>query len=137
MNGRRVVITGLGIVSPVGSTIDSAWANIVEGKSGIDTIKRFDASAFSTRIGGEVSGFETGDYLTPKEARQNDAFVHYGIAAARQAIEDSGQQFEKPERAGVAIGAGIGGIETIEKNHGAYLKAHSPRKISPFFIPGS
>lgn len=137
MKGRRVVITGLGVVSPVGSTVDSAWASIVEGRSGIATIERFDPAGFSTTIAGEVSGFETSDYLTPKEARQTDAFVHYGVAAAQQAIEDSGHTFPEPERAGVAFGAGIGGIETIEKNHARYLQANSPRKISPFFIPGS
>ena len=137
MKGRRVVITGLGVVSPVGSTVDSAWAGIVEGRSGIATIERFDPAGFSTTIAGEVSGFETSDYLTSKEARQTDAFVHYGVAAAQQAIEDSGQAFAEPERAGVAFGAGIGGIETIEKNHAKYLQANSPRKISPFFIPGS
>ncbi len=137
MNGRRVVVTGLGIVSPLGSSVDSAWANIVEGKSGIATIERFDASAFSTNIAGEVSGFDVSRYMTSKEARQTDAFVHYGVAAAQQAIEDSGQSFDRPERAGVAIGAGIGGIETIEQNHAKYLQSGSPRKISPFFIPGS
>ncbi|MBT8131186.1 MAG: beta-ketoacyl-ACP synthase II [Gammaproteobacteria bacterium] len=137
MTGRRVVITGLGIVSPVGSTVPSAWKNIVEGKSGIRPIERFDASGFATTFAGEVSGFETGDYLNPKVARQTDAFVHYGVAAAQQAIEESGLEKLDPKRVGVAIGAGIGGIETIEKNYRAYLKSGSPRKISPFFIPGS
>lgn len=140
MTRRRVVVTGLGIVSPVGSTIDSAWANIVAGRGGIGPITRFDASRFTTRFGGGVAGFEVDDYLPPKDARKMDAFMHYGVAASHQAISDSGIEV-KPEnahRVGVAVGAGIGGIETIERNFRAYLDAEeSPRKISPFFIPGS
>ncbi|MDH3647583.1 MAG: beta-ketoacyl-ACP synthase II [Gammaproteobacteria bacterium] len=137
MTGRRVVITGLGIVSPVGSTIPSAWESIVKGRSGIRPITRFDASKFTTTFGGEVSGFEIGDYLSPKLARQTDAFIHYGVAAAQQAIAESALDQLDPERVGVAMGAGIGGIETIEKNYQAYLNKGSPRKISPFFIPGT
>jgi len=137
VTGRRVVITGLGIVSPVGSTIPSAWESIVKGRSGIRPITRFDASKFTTTFGGEVSGFEIGDYLSPKLARQTDAFIHYGVAAAQQAIAESALDQLDPERVGVAMGAGIGGIETIEKNYQAYLNKGSPRKISPFFIPGT
>lgn len=140
MIGRRVVITGLGIVSPVGSDINSAWKNITEGRSGIGPIARFDASRFSTTFSGEVSGFDVNDYdyLNSKIVRQTDAFIHYGVAAAQQAIIDAGlEQPQDPTRVGVAIGAGIGGIETIENNYHAYLTKDSPRKISPFFIPGS
>jgi 3-oxoacyl-[acyl-carrier-protein] synthase II len=137
---RRVVVTGLGIVSPVGSTIDSAWHNILAGRSGIAPITRFDVSRFTTRFGGGVAGFELGEYVSPKDARKMDAFMHYGIAASRQAIEDSGIQVTpaNAHRVGVAVGAGIGGIETIERSFRIYLEAEeSPRKISPFFIPSS
>ncbi|MEJ2515839.1 MAG: beta-ketoacyl-ACP synthase II [Gammaproteobacteria bacterium] len=140
MPRRRVVITGLGIVSPVGSNVEAAWRNIVEGRSGIGPISRFDASRFSTRIGGAVAGFDVDDYLSSKEARKMDPFMHYGFAASRQAIEDSGITVTdaNAHRIGVCVGAGIGGIETIERNYRSYLEAgESPRKISPFFIPGS
>ena len=140
MTRRRVVVTGLGIVSPVGSTIDSAWRNILAGQSGIGPITRFDAGRFTTRFGGGVSGFDVDDYLPQKDARKMDAFMHYGVAASRQAIQDSGVEVTpaNAHRIGVAVGAGIGGIETIERNFRAYLDAEeSPRKISPFFIPGS
>ncbi len=140
MTRRRVVITGLGIVSPVGSTVDEAWANILAGRSGIGPITRFDASRFPTRFGGAVAGFDVDAYLAPKDARKMDTFMHYGIAASRQAIEDSGIEVSEANahRIGVAVGAGIGGIETIERNFRSYLEAgESPRKISPFFIPGS
>jgi 3-oxoacyl-[acyl-carrier-protein] synthase II len=137
---RRVVVTGLGIVSPVGSTVDSAWQNILAGRSGIAPITRFDVSRFSTRFGGGVSDFNADDYLPAKDARKMDAFMHYGFAASRQAIEDSGLEVTpaNAERIGVAVGAGIGGVETIERNFRAYLEGgEAPRKISPFFIPGS
>jgi 3-oxoacyl-[acyl-carrier-protein] synthase II len=137
---RRVVVTGLGIVSPVGSTIDTAWGNIVAGRGGIGPITRFDVSRFTTRFGGGVAGFEVDDYLAPKDARKMDTFMHYGVAACRQAIDDSGIEVTpaNAHRVGVAVGAGIGGIETIERNFRAYMDAEeSPRKISPFFIPGS
>jgi 3-oxoacyl-[acyl-carrier-protein] synthase II len=137
---RRVVVTGLGIVSPVGSNVDSAWRNILAGRSGIAPITRFDASRFTTRFGGSVAGFELDAYLAPKDARKMDAFMHYGIAASRQAIEDSGIEVTSANahRIGVAVGAGIGGIETIERSFRVYLEAgESPRKVSPFFIPGS
>lgn len=140
MTRRRVVVTGLGIVSPVGSTVETAWANIVAGRSGIAPITRFDVSRFSTRFGGAVVDFDVDQYLSSKDARRMDAFMHYGFAASRQAIEDAGIEVTpgNAHRVGVAVGAGIGGIETIERSFRAYLDAEeSPRKISPFFIPGS
>ncbi len=138
MSRRRVVVTGLGIVSPVGNTVAEAWENIVAGKSGIGTITRFDASAFKSQIAGEVKGFDVGAYLSPKEARRMDTFIHYGMAAGIQAIRDSGLG-ENPadaERIGVNIGSGIGGLQMIEGTHDDYLGG-GPRKISPFFIPGT
>lgn len=138
MKLRRVVVTGLGIVSPVGSTIDSAWANVRDGVSGISRIEAFDASSFPTQIAGEVSGFEVDNYLSRKDQRKNDPFIHYGVAAAFDALDDSGLEVTdaNSERIGVAMGAGIGGIRYIEDNHDKYL-AGGARKISPFFIPGS
>jgi len=140
LSKRRVVVTGLGIVSPVGSTVASAWENILAGRGGIGPITRFDASRFSTRFGGAVAGFDVEAYLSSKDARKMDAFMHYGIAASQQAIEDCGIEINSANahRIGVAVGAGIGGIETIERNFRGYIEAdESPRKISPFFIPGS
>jgi 3-oxoacyl-[acyl-carrier-protein] synthase II len=136
---RRVVVTGLGIVSPVGSTVDSAWAAVLRGESGIGPITRFDVSTFATRFGGAVRGFDVGAYIAPKEARRMDEFMQYGVAAGMQAVTDSGADFSKldAERCGVISGAGIGGLWTIEAEHGAYLEANNPRKISPFFIPSS
>lgn len=139
MSKRRVVITGLGIISPVGSTVPRAWESIVSGKSGITKISRFDASAFSSQIAGEVSDFNVADYLSVKEARRMDTFIHYGIAAGIQAIKDAGIEdvanFEA-ERIGVNIGSGIGGLPMIEDTDAAYHKG-GPRKISPFFIPST
>ena len=140
MSKRRVVITGLGIVSPVGSTIDSAWAAVVAGQSGIGPITRFDVSAFPTRFGGSVQGFTAEDYMAPKELRKIDPFMHYGYAAGTQAFKDCGIEVTptNAERIGVAMGAGIGGLDTIEDNYGKYLGANnSPKRISPFFVPGS
>jgi 3-oxoacyl-[acyl-carrier-protein] synthase II len=136
---RRVVVTGLGLVSPVGSTVDVAWGAILRGESGIGLITRFDASQFPTRFGGEVRGFDVSQYIQPKEARRMDQFLQYGVAAGIQAISDSGLDFERvdKERVGAIAGAGIGGLETIQNEHDAYLSAKSPRKISPFFIPSS
>jgi 3-oxoacyl-[acyl-carrier-protein] synthase II len=137
---RRVVVTGLGIVSPVGSTVVSAWDAILSGQSGIGPLTRFDVSAFPVRFGGEVRGFELDKYITSKEARRMDPFMHYGVAAGIQAVEDSGLDFSKtvPERCGAVCGAGIGGLWTIETEYGEYLKAKgNPRKISPFFVPAS
>ena len=139
MSKRRVVVTGLGIVSPVGSTIASAWDAILNGVSGIGPIQRFDVSAFPVRFGGEVRGFELDQYITPKEARRMDPFMHYGVAAGMQAVADSGIDFSKedPTRCGAVCGAGIGGLSTIESEYGNYLETKSPRKISPFFVPAS
>jgi 3-oxoacyl-[acyl-carrier-protein] synthase II len=128
----------MGIVSCVGSEIEEAWRNILEGKSGIVPIEAFDASGFSTRIGGAVKGFDISKVLTPKDARKMDPFMHYGIAACNQALADSGVEVteENGHRIGVAMGAGIGGLLTIETNHQKMIDG-GPRKISPFFIPGS
>ncbi len=139
MSKRRVVVTGLGLVSPVGSTVDSAWAAVLAGESGIAPITRFDTANFATRFGGAVRGFDVGAYIAPKEARRMDEFMQYGVAAGMQAVTDSGADFTRldVERCGVISGAGIGGLATIEAEHAAYLDAQSPRKISPFFIPSS
>ena len=138
MTRRRVVITGLGIISPVGIEVKEAWSNIVAGKSGIARITRFDVSAFPTQIAGEVRGFEVSKWLAPKEARRFDTFIHYGLAAAIDAIRDSGldPDRENREQIGVCIGSGIGGLPLIEETHNAWL-AGGVRKISPFFIPGT
>lgn len=139
MSKRRVVITGLGTVSPVGNSVETAWQNVVEGRSGIGPIQRFDVSAFSTRFGGEVTDFDASQYMDAKNVRKTDDFIHYGVAASKQAWTDSGLSIESsdPNRIGVAVGAGIGGITTIENNYEKYLTTGSPRRISPFFIPGS
>jgi 3-oxoacyl-[acyl-carrier-protein] synthase II len=138
LSRRRVVVTGLGAVSPVGNTVADTWQNIVAGKSGIVPISRFDASAFKARIAGEVKGFDVGTYLSPKEARRMDVFIHYGMAAGIQAFQDSGLEVSaaNAERIGVNIGSGIGGLPMIEDTHNDYLGG-GPRKISPFFIPGT
>lgn len=138
MSRRRVVVTGLGIVSPVGSDIDTAWDNVKSGRSGIGPVTHFDAEKFATRIAGEVRDFDVNDYLEPKAARKCDPFIHYGMAAGIQAIRDSGLEIteENADRIGVAIAAGIGGIHTIERNHQAFLD-QGPRRISPFFVPGT
>jgi 3-oxoacyl-[acyl-carrier-protein] synthase II len=135
---RRVVITGLGIVSPVGTGITQAWQNIVDGKSGITRITRFDASLFSSKIAGEVQGFDVDKFLSAKDARRMDVFIHYGLAAGMEAIKDAGIEVteQNAERIGVNIGSGIGGLPMIENSHNDYLAA-GPRKISPFFIPGT
>ncbi len=139
MSKRRVVITGLGIVSPVGNTVVSAWENIVSGKSGITRITRFDASNFSSQIAGEVKDFDIHEYLSVKDARRMDIFIHYGMAAGIQAIRDAGVDdvaHFNLERIGVNIGSGIGGLPMIENTDSAY-HAGGPRKISPFFIPST
>lgn len=138
MSKRRVVITGLGIISPVGNTVEQAWLNILAGKSGISRITRFDSSALSCQIAGEVKGFDVTEYISAKEARRMDVFIHYGLAAGVQAIKDSGIVVtpENAERIGVNIGSGIGGLPMIEDTHNTYLEG-GPRKISPFFIPGT
>ncbi|MBW7899975.1 MAG: beta-ketoacyl-ACP synthase II [Rhodocyclaceae bacterium] len=138
MARRRVVITGLGIVSPVGNSIDQAWQNIVAGSTGIGRVTRFDASTFPAQIAGEVKDFDIGTYLSPKEARRMDTFIHYGMAAGIQAVRDAGLEAHAAdaERIGVAIGSGIGGLPLIEQTHDEYLKG-GVRKVSPFFVPGS
>jgi 3-oxoacyl-[acyl-carrier-protein] synthase II len=138
MVGRRVVVTGLGLVAPVGLDVKSSWANILAGKSGIQTITHFDVSNFSTRFGGPIYGFEVTDYVSEKEAKKMDKFIHYGIAAGCQAIADSGLPIDDSNRAriGVAIGSGIGGITGIENNYEAY-RTKGPRRISPFFVPAN
>lgn len=138
MTRRRVVITGLGIISPVGNTVEEAWQNIIAGRSGIDRITRFDASTFPVQIAGEVRGFDIGQYLSPKEARRMDTFIHYGMAAGIQAIRDAGLEAHpaNAERIGVAIGSGIGGLPLIENTCDDFI-AGGVRKISPFFVPGS
>ena len=138
MARRRVVVTGLGLVTPVGNTVEESWSNIKAGKSGIAPIEHFDASAFNTRFGGSVKDFDISPYLNPKEARKMDLFIQYGVAAGAQAIQDSGIECteENASRIGVAIGSGIGGLPMIEHNHSAMLKS-GPRRISPFFVPGS
>jgi len=135
---RRVVVTGLGIVSPVGSTVKNAWDAILRGESGIGPVTRFDVSAFPVRFGGAVRDFDISQYITPKDARRMDEFMHYGVAAGIQAVADCGIDFSKaqPERCGAVCGAGIGGLGTIEAEYATYLKG-GPRKISPFFVPAS
>jgi 3-oxoacyl-[acyl-carrier-protein] synthase II len=138
LSRRRVVVTGLGVVCPVGNTVGEAWSTILAGKSGIGRITHFDASPLSSQIAGEVKNFDVSAYLTPKEARRMDRFIHLGMAAGIQAIKDSGLEVteKNAERIGVNIGSGIGGLPMIEETHNEVLKA-SPRKISPFFIPGT
>lgn len=139
MSKRRVVVTGLGIVSPVGSTVSSAWEGIISGKSGITRITRFDASSFASQIAGEVKDFDIHQYLSVKEARRMDVFIHYGMAAAIQAVKDAGIDdisHLDAEKIGVNIGSGIGGLPMIENTDTAY-HAGGPRKISPFFIPST
>ena len=135
---RRVVVTGIGIVSPVGSRPETAWRNVCDGVSGITAITDFDAATFPTQIAGQVRDFDVGAYLSPKEQRKSDPFIHYGIAAAFDALDASGLEVaeENSGRIGVAMGAGIGGIQYIEDNHKRLL-AGGVRKVSPFFIPGS
>jgi len=135
---RRVVITGLGMVSPVGLTVKESWESILAGKSGIAPITHFDTSAFTTHFGGSVKGFNVENYLSSKEAKKMDPFIHYGIAAAKEAIEDSGLSVteENADRIGVAIGSGIGGLPGIERAH-ENLMSSGPRRISPFFVPSN
>jgi len=138
LSKRRVVITGLGLLTPVGNTVEESWKNIVAGKSGIAPITAFDASDFSARISGSVKDFDVTEYLSPKDIKKMDTFIHFGIAAGIQALDDSGVEVteENAYRIGVAIGSGIGGLPAIEKNRDAYVTG-GPRKISPFFVPSS
>ena len=138
MTRRRVVVTGLGIVCPIGNTVQQAWDSALAGTSGIARITRFDPSRLASQIAGEVKGFDVAQYLSPKEARRVDIFIHYGMAAGFQAWRDCGLQVtpENAERIGINFGSGIGGLPLIEAMHDE-LKANGPRRISPFFIPGS
>jgi 3-oxoacyl-[acyl-carrier-protein] synthase II len=139
---RRVVVTGLGLISPVGNTVAEGWANIVAGRSGIDRVTKFDASGIACQIAGEVKGFDVEAYIPGKEARHMDTFIHYGLAASLQAVRDaglpSGEQLteEQAERIGVMVGSGIGGLPMIEQTHTEYT-ARGARRISPFFVPAS
>jgi 3-oxoacyl-[acyl-carrier-protein] synthase II len=137
-NRRRVVITGLGCVAPVGNTVSTAWDALIAGQSGIATITKFDATPFSTHFAGEVKGFNVEDYMPGKEARHMDTFIHYGMAAGIQAMQDSGLEVTETnaERIGVIVGSGIGGLPMIEETH-AELTNRGPRRISPFFVPAS
>ncbi len=138
MSKRRVVITGLGLVSPVGNTVDLAWDSILKGKSGIGSIEHFDTSAFNTRFGGSIRNLDISDYIEKKDARKMDIFIQYGLVAGIQAIKDAGLvcQDDIAARIGVAVGSGIGGITAIEKNRDI-INTSGPRRISPFFVPGS
>ncbi len=138
MIGRRVVVTGMGMVSPLGNSVDETWSNVLAGKSGVRPIESFDVSAYSTRISASVKDFDSTPYLQPKEARKMDVFVQFGMVAGIQAMRDSGLEVtdETASRVGCAIGSGIGGIGQIEKNTEIVLSS-GPRRISPFFVPGS
>ncbi len=142
MSRRRVVVTGLGLISPVGNSVAEGWANLLAGRSGIANITKFDASAFACRFAGEVKGFRVEDYMSAKEARHMDTFIHYGLAAAVQAVQDAGLPHgealseEAAERIGCMVGSGIGGLPLIEETQTNYAE-RGPRKISPFFVPAS
>ena len=138
MSKRRVVVTGLGIISPVGNDIATAWKNVVEGRSGIGPITHFDVSAFATRIAGEVRDFDPTRWIAPKDVKKMDPFIQYGLAASLEAVKDAGLEVTEAnaDRCGAALGAGIGGLGGIEKTTEAYLNG-GPRKISPFFVPST
>ncbi len=138
MSKRRVVITGLGMVSPLGNTVEASWDGIKAGRSGIDTIDTFDVSAFSVKFGGLIRDFDVTEYISAKDAKKMDPFIHYGMAAGIQAFEDAGLEVteENAERIGVHMGAGIGGIDTISRQHKILLE-NGPRRISPFFVPSA
>jgi 3-oxoacyl-[acyl-carrier-protein] synthase II len=139
LSKRRVVVTGLGIVSPVGNDIASAWASILAGRSGIGPVVRFDAASFPTHFGGEIRDLDLAPYITPKDARRMDAFMQYGVVAGMQAMRSSGLEVTaaNTERIGILMGSGMGGLESIEDTYDRYLETHSPKKVSPFFIPAS
>ena len=142
MSRRRVVVTGLGLVTPVGNTVAESWANLVAGRSGIANVTKFDASDLACRFAGEVKGFRVEDYLPAKEARHMDTFIHYGLAASLQAVADAGLPMgatlseDEAERIGCMVGSGIGGLSLIEQTHAEYV-ARGARRISPFFVPAS
>ncbi len=142
MTRRRVVVTGLGLISPVGNSVAEGWANLVAGKTGIANVTKFDASALACRFAGEVKGFNVEEYFPAKEARHMDTFIHYGMAASIQAVRDAGLKSgdelseDQAERIGVMVGSGIGGLPMIEQTHEEY-RTRGPRRISPFFVPAS
>ena len=139
MSKRRVVITGLGIVSPVGNDVSAAWASILAGRSGIAAVTRFDAGSFPTHFGGEIRQLDLEPFMSVKDARRMDAFMQYGVVAGMQAMRDSGLTVtpDNADRIGVLMGSGMGGLESIEVTYDKYLETHSPKKVSPFFIPAS
>ncbi len=139
MSKRRVVVTGLGVVSPVGNDVASAWGAIVAGRSGISAVTRFDTSTFPVHFGGEVRELNLEPFITPKDARRMDAFMQYGVVAGMQAMRDSGLVVTEAnsDRIGVLMGSGMGGLESIEEAYDRYKETNTPRKVSPFFIPGS
>ena len=139
MSKRRVVVTGLGIVSPVGNDVASAWSAILAGRSGIGPVTRIDTTTFSTHFGGEIRELNIEPYLSVKDARRMDAFMQYGVIAGMQAMRDSGLEVTEAnsDRIGILMGSGMGGLESIEETYDKYLETHSPKKVSPFFIPGS
>ncbi len=134
--GRRVVITGMGAITPLGNDVETTWENLLQGKSGVDRISRFDPEGFTTRIAGEIKDFDPNQFIDKREAKRMDPFVHYGLAAAFQAWEQAGLSREcpDPETVGVLVGSGIGGLGTLEEQHSSYLEKGS-RRISPFFVP--
>jgi 3-oxoacyl-[acyl-carrier-protein] synthase II len=139
LSKRRVVITGLGIVSPVGNDVSAAWASILAGRSGIGAVTRFDAGTFPTHFGGEIRQLDLEPFMSVKDARRMDAFMQYGVVAGMQAMRDSGLAVtpDNADRIGVLMGSGMGGLESIEVTYDKYLETHSPKKVSPFFIPAS
>ncbi len=139
MSKRRVVITGLGIVSPVGNDVDTAWSSIIGGRSGIGPVTRIDTSTFSTHFGGEIRALDLEPFMSPKDARRMDAFMQYGVVAGMQAMRDSGFVVSEAnsDRVGILMGSGMGGLESIEETYDKFLETHSPKRVSPFFIPGS
>jgi 3-oxoacyl-[acyl-carrier-protein] synthase II len=139
LSKRRVVVTGMGIVSPVGNDVASAWASILAGRSGIAAVERFDTTNFPTHFGGEIRQLDLEPYMSIKDARRMDAFMQYGVVAGTQAMRDSGLVVteENSERIGILMGSGMGGLESIEQTYDKYLETHGPKKVSPFFIPAS
>jgi 3-oxoacyl-[acyl-carrier-protein] synthase II len=139
LSKRRVVVTGLGIVSPVGNDVAGAWTSILAGRSGIDEVARFDTSKFPTHFGGEIRGLNLEPFISVKDARRMDAFMQYGVVAGMQAMRDSALVVTEAnsDRIGVLMGSGMGGLESIEQTYDKYLETHSPKKVSPFFIPAS
>src|ERR1700733_5511517 len=139
LSKRRVVITGLGIVSPAGNDVAAAWGFILGGRTGIVPVERFDTSSFPTHFGGEIRKLELEPYMSAKDARRMDAFMQYGVVAGIQAMRDSGFEVteKNSDRIGIMMGSGMGGLESIEETYDKYLETNFPKKVSPFFIPGS